>query len=387
MANQRVRIPAFSESEHRERFARARRALRDAGLAACVCFAPEHIYYFAGYDAHTQFSLQALVFGPDDEEPTFVFRDVDRANADETSWVRDLSLYHHGQHDPADLIVAAVRKRAAPQARVGVCLNSYALPGAFALRLVKALAPSEISDATLLVERQRYVKSPQEIAYIREAASYAERGLRRLREVARPGLTEIQLAGEIEAAMREAGSEYSAMPTWLSCGRRTHGSHKTPTSRVIERGDAIKTEFAGVCRRYHAVTMQTLWIGSVNDADRRIYDTSLAALRAGAQAIAIGAPVARAEQAAFGTLRDGGLSVASHARFGYGVSAAYPPSWLEGLDITGESGDTFAAHMAFVLHTTVYAKEGLGVLIGGAYITTERGLELLSGGDLELTVL
>ena len=60
--------PAFPESEHRERLDRARQALRRAGLDGCICIAPEHLYYIGGYDAHTHFSEQGLVFTTGDDQ-------------------------------------------------------------------------------------------------------------------------------------------------------------------------------------------------------------------------------------------------------------------------------------------------------------------------------
>jgi Xaa-Pro dipeptidase len=378
---------AFSKSEFRDRVKRAQTALQQAGLDVCVCFAPEHIYYFSGYDGHTQFSIQALILGSGDEQPTLILRDVDRANAEETCWIDDLRFYHHQQRDPALLILEALRERVKGSGGVGACLNAYALPGAFALHLAEVLRPLTLKDATPIIEPLRYVKSEAEIAYIRNAASYADIGLQRLREVLAPGKTELQLAGALECAMRDAGSEYSAMPTWLASGWRTRGSHRTPTRRAVEQGDPIKTEFAGVERRYHAVTMQTMWLGEPSAGERRAYEEALRALREGSRAIAVGVPVAKAERAAFEALRENGFNVAGHARFGYGVSVGYPPSWLEGLDITAASADVFAANMTFVLHISVSSPEGFGFIIGGAYLLTNRGLEILSGGDLDLIVV
>ncbi|MFO0995261.1 MAG: Xaa-Pro peptidase family protein [Alphaproteobacteria bacterium] len=376
---------AFTEPEHRARLDRARAAIAEAGLDAAVTFAPEHLYYYAGYDAHTQFSIQALIIGTEGE-PAIILRDVDRANAEESCWLGDQRFYHHGQHDPADLIAAALAERTGPRGRVGLCLNSYALPGAFALHLAKRLGRADALDVTALLERVRYVKSEAEMAHIRAAAAIAERGLARLRASLAPGMSEITLAGLIESAMREAGSEYPAMPCWLSSGPRTRGSHRTPTTRTIGPGEPVKCEFAGVVRRYHAVTMQTLWCGEPSAEARRTYDAALASLRAGCRAIAIGVPVTRAEEAAFGPLRQAGFATAAHMRFGYGVSAAYPPTWLEGLDITRESPEVFQRNMAFVLHSYATSADGVGIMVGGAYALTDKGLETLSGGDVELTV-
>ena len=71
--------PAFLESEYRDRLARARNLLRDQGLDGCICIAPELLYYFAGHEAYTFFSDQALIFTTGDDEPSLVIREVDRA--------------------------------------------------------------------------------------------------------------------------------------------------------------------------------------------------------------------------------------------------------------------------------------------------------------------
>ena len=377
--------PAFPEAEHRERLARARFAIGQAGLDAVVCVAPEHLYYLAGFDGHTQFSLQAFVFGTKKPEPTLVFRDVDILNARESSWVADMRVYHHGVDDPVALMAEAAREHAGPQGRIGVCYDSYALPGAAALRLVSALG-ERTTDATKLIEALRIQKSARELTYIRKAGAIAQAGLAGLRVAMLEGLNELELAGAIESAMRVAGTEYSAMPTWLSTGLRTRGSHRTPTARALKPGEPVKTEFAGVHRRYHAVTMQTLWLGKPSKEAAEAYDAALEALRVGCEKVRVGNSVAEAEDAAFGVFKQRGFDVGLHARFGYGVSAAYPPSWLEGFDITRESGEAFQANTSFVLHTLMPSADGYGILIGGAYVLTEKGLECLSGGDLELVV-
>lgn len=378
---------AFPESEHRERLGRARKALSEAELDCCICVGPELLYYFAGYDAHTHFSAQALVFGSGSEEPTLVIRDVDLGRAEITSWVKDVRTYRHGSQNPAELVARVVREKATGGTRLAADLKAYALTGAYVLSLVEFLAPAKLEDFTDTLEAFRFVKSEREMAYVREAARFATAGLVRAREVIRPGVTEIQVAGEIEAAMREVGSEYPAMPTWISSGPR-RGGHKTPDHRVIERGDNVAMEFAGVHRRYHAVTIQTLAVGEAAPSFNQAYGSALKSLRAGSRAVVAGSPVAAAEQAAVDALTEEGIDASVRARFGYGVSVAYPPTWLESLDITAESKQVFQPNMTFVLHSGASDPDtNQKILVGGAYALTHNGLEVLSGGDLELAVL
>ena len=62
---------AFPPAEHRARLATARAALRRAGLAGCVCVAPEHHYHLFGYDSWVGVNgFQAVVFGSEGDDPT-----------------------------------------------------------------------------------------------------------------------------------------------------------------------------------------------------------------------------------------------------------------------------------------------------------------------------
>ena len=60
---------AFNESEHRQRLERARHVLLANGIAVCISVAPEHLYYFGGYDSWVSVnSPQALIFAADGGE-------------------------------------------------------------------------------------------------------------------------------------------------------------------------------------------------------------------------------------------------------------------------------------------------------------------------------
>ncbi|MGH6932153.1 MAG: aminopeptidase P family N-terminal domain-containing protein, partial [Dongiaceae bacterium] len=103
---------AFPESEHRERLARARRVLRDAGLAGAIVVAPEHIFYLSGYDSWVSVnSPQALIFGADQDEPTLVLRNVDLPLALETSWFKDIRTYHLHRDDVPGLIARVLDEK------------------------------------------------------------------------------------------------------------------------------------------------------------------------------------------------------------------------------------------------------------------------------------
>ena len=378
---------AFPEAEHRDRLARARQALGRAGFDGCVSVAPEHLYYLAGYDAWVSVnSPQALVFRADGGEPTIVLRDVDRLLAEETSWVRDLRTYRLLAEDPAARMAQAVRDQGLGGGRLAVELQSYALPAELGARLARALAPARLEDGTELLGDLRLLKSGAEMAYLERAGALAELGLEAFRAAVAPGTTEIAVAGRLEAAMRAAGGDYWAIPTELASGPRTPGGHATPRDRAIEPGDLVHAEFAGVARRYHAVAIQTVSAGPPGARARDVYRLTRESFRAGLAAVRPGTPVAAVEEASLGPLRREGLEAAAMMRFGYGVGIAYPPIWLETLNISRGVERRLEAGTVFVLHACVeLLDEGLGVVIGGTYALTPSGLTMLAGaGDVDL---
>ncbi len=382
---------AFPEAEHRQRLTRARHALREAGFEIAVIMAPEHLFYLGGYDSWVAVnSPQAMIFGlADDDEPVIVVRNVDLSLVTETSWVNDIRTYHLHVDDPMAVIAAAAEEKGLRDDPVAIETQSYVVTQALAERLQDALSPAPLGDATETLGKLRWLKSDREIAALRQAARHAEAGLDAARRTLKPGITEIALAAGIEAAMRRSGSDFWAIPTELTSGSRNAGGHGTPRQRVIEPGDLVHMEFAGVDRRYHAVAISTMAAGEPDRDDRDLYDLTRASLAAGMAAIRPGVPVADVEEASLEPLRAAGLAEAAMMRFGYGIGIAYPPVWLETLQISRGIDQRLEPGMVFVLHACLaLPDQQRGTIQGGTWMLGDAGLELLVGpGDVALEVL
>lgn len=380
---------AFSVEEHRARLNRARQALGEAGFDACICVAPENLYYLGGYDSWVGVnSPQAMVFTPGDDEPTLIVRNVDLPLATETTWLRDIRTYHLHLEDPAALVAEVVAEKGADGGTLAIETQSYALSFELGRLLERVLAPATLMDATTLLGDLRWIKSPAEIACMRRAASFAQLGIEAMRQTLKPGITEMALAGAIEDAMRRAGGDFWSVPTELSSGPRTEGGHGTPRDRTIESGDLVHAEFAGVDQRYHAVAIATMAAGEPTSGLKDLYAATRASLDAGIAAIRPGVPVAEVEEASLDPLRDAGLADAAMMRFGYGIGIAYPPIWLETLQISRGIDQRLEPGMAFVLHACVTPSgSGNGAILGGTWLMTDDGVEMLAGaGAVDLEV-
>ena len=381
----------FTQTEHKNRLARARDMLAACGFEVCVSVAPETHYYLAGYDAWVGVnSPQALVFSISEEtEPTLIVRNVDTRLATETTWLSDIRKYQLFADDFSKLVAGIVREKGWTGGRIAMELQSYALNAALYSELASALKPAEIFDATRLLGDLRIIKSETEMRYVREAAGYANLGLDAAREALQAGVTEIEVAAAVEGTMRAAGSDYWAIPTEISSGTRTPGGHATPRHRVIESGDIVHFEFAGVSHRYHATAVHTMACGAPNSRAAELYEIARVSLAAGVSQCHAGAWVADIEEASLEPIRIAGLEAYANMRFGYGIGLAYPPVWLETLQISRGFEDRLAPGMVFVLHAYLQLDhENIGIIQGGTWALTTDGLEqLVGGGDLPLEIV
>lgn len=285
------------------RAARAQAAMAAHGLDALFIVQNADLYYFSGT---VQDGLLAI---PAQGEPVFLVRRVpERARAE--SPLRHIVPAGSPKEYPALLAahgLTALR-------RVGLELD--VLPAAQYLRQCRAFPGIEFVDASDLIRAVRGVKRPWEVAQMRRAAEIQDRMLRRLCEVLRPGMTEIEASTEMDAAGRRAGhqglirfrrfnqevfighflaGEAAALPAFTDAP--TGGVGVGPAlgngagHRPIRPGEPILFDYNGCYNGYHSDQTRTLVLGALPDdmargfaACREILEAAQGWLRPGADA-------------------------------------------------------------------------------------------------------
>jgi Xaa-Pro aminopeptidase len=170
-----------------------------------------------------------------------------------------------------------------PSAADGVVVHS-----AYA-DLTDRLPEATFRDATDVVGQARYVKSEEEIASLRQAATIAAAALKTLAQEARPGVAEAALYARVMHRLLAAGSEY--VPLTLAAGPadRLRYRHVNPrVGRTLESGWVIEAEVRAVWGGLTACESQTIVLGPIPDAYRplvelhqEVFAAGLAALRPG----------------------------------------------------------------------------------------------------------
>lgn len=126
----------------------------------------------------------------------------------------------------------------------------------------------------------RAQKSPAEIDVIRCAYQIAEQGFQAAINAIRPGASEREVAAEIDAAMRRAGSEGTGIDTIVASGPHTRPILARSTFRRIEANDSVLLTIAPRYEGYHSAIGRLVLVGDPGREVRRALDVAIQAQEA-----------------------------------------------------------------------------------------------------------
>jgi Xaa-Pro aminopeptidase len=242
-------------------------------------------------------------------------------------------------------------------ARLGFEAHDVTVRG---LRTLQEKAPEvEFVAVGEPVERLRWVKDAEEIALLDQAQSCTDVAFDDILERLAVGMTERQVALELETALRRAGVDCLSFDSIVAFGENAAEPHHQPTHRVLEEGDVIKMDFAGMVGGYHADFTRTIAFGSPPAELRKIHDVVRQAQQAAIDAVHAGVTGGEIDAVARGVIEDAGYGAYFTHGLGHGV----------GLDI--HEGPNFR-------------RGGDDVLPAGAVMTVEPGVYVPGLGGVRI---
>ena len=133
-----------------------------------------------------------------------------------------------------------------------------------------------------LVESLREHKDPGELERIKVACGMATGALERTLPQCRPGMTELEIAGVLEHALRDAGSEGYPFETIVAAGARSALPHARASANIARNGDFLLIDFGALYRGYCSDITRTVVLGRATAEQREAYEVVRAA-----QAVAV----------------------------------------------------------------------------------------------------
>jgi len=236
-----------------------------------------------------------------------------------------------------------------------------------------------------VIERRRAVKDAEEIDTLREAARRLSIVAGKISSFIAEGRSELDVAADIDAAIRAAGFERPAFETIVASGENGARPHARPGHRRLRRGDGVVLDFGGVYDGYSVDLTRTLPVGAVpsdlsrlGTAVREAHDAAIAFVRPGVRPSEIDA-------AARNVLARHGLAAA----FGHGTGHGLGLEVHEDPRISKLPGalpdDPVVAGMVFTIEPGAYVPGIGGVRIEDDVLVVPGGCEVLT--DVPIGVL
>jgi Xaa-Pro dipeptidase len=376
----------FGRGEFAARQAAVLAEMAGRGLAALIMFRQESMYWLTGYDTFGYVHFQALVL-TDGGRLVLLTRSADRLQARFTSLIVDVRIWVDAdgaapERDLRDLLgELGVAGRT-----VGVEWEAYGLTAAKGRRVAYALDGfARLEDASLLVSALRAVKSPAEVAHIRQAAALADTALAAAAAATAPGAFEGDILAELQGAIWRGGGDDPANEQIVGSGPGALMCRYYSGRRHLAADDLLTLEFAAAWRHYHAALMRTVVIGRADPRLAPMHAACLEGLLAAEAALRPGEPIGAVFDAHARVMEARGYRAQRLNACGYSLGATFAPNWMDWPMFYAGQGYVARPGNVFFVHMILFdAGAGLAMTLARTSLVTEAGAESLSAAPLDL---
>jgi len=347
------------------RLNKLRQRLAEKGIEAILISQPENRYYLSGFDGSDGF----LLITPQNKTLATDFRYIEQAKrqapdydifqitGDVESWFPELvdGLKKRELGFEAGHITFAMHHR----------LNDILDDTKFQIRLVPV-------DG--LVESLRAIKEPEEIELITKAVAISDAAFEYITDMIRVGMTEQEIAWEIEKFLHERGSEPIPFDIIVTSGPNSALPHAKPSPRVIQSGEPVLIDIGARVEGYGSNLSRTICPDIPDETFKRVYDTVLGAQLKAIAEITAGMTGAQADGVARKAIKQAGYNHAFGHGLGHGLGLA--PHELPRLG--PNSADNLVDGMVFTIEPGIYLTGWGGVRIEDTVVMENGKIRVLS---------
>ncbi len=234
-----------------------------------------------------------------------------------------------------------------------------------------------------LVEKLRAIKDADELSRMRQAADAISKTFCDVVPMIRPGVTELELAAEIEYRMKRLGATGASFETIVASGARSAWAHARPTAKPLRKNELVVLDQGAILRAYCSDMTRTVFLGRSSEKVRRMYRAVLEAQGAAKNAIRSGVAAEAPDTAARHVLKKYGLNrFFTHSTgHGLGLEVHETPRLGKGERTTLEEG------MVVTVEPGVYLEGFGGIRIEDDVVVTSTGGQDLTSAPRELLEL
>lgn len=257
-------------------------------------------------------------------------------------------------------------------------------PAKFLLRLQELKGGSSFVNASFIVDEIRQIKDEEEQEKMRISSRINDEVMEEIIPFVGKDVTEEEIAAKVLALYKEKGCEGISFDPIAAFGKGGADPHHGPDSTKGKYGEGIVIDIGGIKDDYCSDMTRTVFLGTVSDRQKEIYDIVLEANLRGIAAAKPGNRMCDVDMAARNYIEEKGYGAYFTHRTGHSI----------GLE-DHEAGDVSAVNEAvirpgqcFSVEPGIYLpEEGIGVRIEDLVLVTEDGCEVLNQFTKDLIVV
>ena len=329
----------FSKEEYKSRLDRVRARMAQAGIDVLFVGSPDGINYLTGHQVEW-YQAQSPKIWPG---TSGVAVHVDRDHYILFETVRELLVTRYTTHstdtrtfppdtmrDGTAFIANELKASGWLPGRVGLEYWSYRPIRAVSERFEARFkdAGCAVVDGSDILREVRHVKSAAELACIAQAARIADKGMAAAQAALRPGVTELEVYGELVRGLAAAGGEVTGIIQPVISGQKTGSPHALASRKKMRAGELVGIDVSGVYNRYHCNMARTFSLGEPGKDVLDIVAKSVASLDFIRSTLKTGSRLGDFARQLVAFYEKQGIWQDRGWVGGYEMGIAFPPDWV-----------------------------------------------------------
>lgn len=234
----------------------------------------------------------------------------------------------------------------------------------------KGLKNVELLPMGDTVEKIRMIKDEEELRCIQKAASIGDLAYEHILKFVKPGVTEKEVALEIETCMKKNGAENLSFDTIVASGLNSSKPHAEPSDKKIEEGDFVTLDFGCIYKGYCSDMTRTFVLGKASEKQKEIYNIVLEAQLKAIEAVKAGCVGKDIDKIARDIITDKGYG----DNFGHGLGHSVGLFIHEEPRFSYSDENVFTENMVVTVEPGIYVPGFGGVRIEDLVCVTKDGI-------------
>ncbi len=251
-------------------------------------------------------------------------------------------------------------------------------------RLIEEIKTKQVNlkliPTTNIVENLRCVKDPEELVFIKKAVELTDIVFEEMRATISPGVTEKDVAWELEKNFRQKGSEGIPFEIIVASGSNSALPHAQPTEKSISSGEPVLIDMGARINGYCSDFSRTIFLGKPDKSFQDIYDVVLRAQINAIESIRSNMDAPQVDHFARSIIEQAGYG----DFFGHGLGHGVGLVVHESPTINPSSSDSLTDGMVFTIEPGIYLAGQGGVRIEDLIVLENGKAEVLSQGTKNL---